>query len=750
MQNFLNLVIKTSIYLLVFLLPIFFLPFSFEAFEYSKQYLLFFLVSLGFFCWISKMVIYEKAIRFRLSPLDYFVLGFLLVAVLSAIFSVDKDSSIYGFYGRFSNGLIGLLSLGALYFLITNNVSLSGKPLINADKKPITTDKKSAEISHKSVLIDGILKVFLGSSVLVVLAGYFSIFKVWAKIDSLWHLPKVMLQSTFNPAAGSLEGLSIFLAVVVVLVAGLLLFRIRNFFYWLLLMASLGLMVIVDFTAAWIVLSVTLLLFVGFSMAKRIFKENVNRLLISILLIIVAAVLIPFQPQNLNLPKEQVLSQQISWEVAVKSATDNVRAGFLGSGIGTFHYDFAKQKPQEINQTWLWQIRFDRAGNHFAEILGTMGFLGILFYLGLIGMFLLISWFLLSRQFAGIPLLLAFVALLVGQFVYPQNTILAFMFWLTLGLSVVKGEEKIKSFKDFPELSLIFSTLIIVLGVAILAVYFYAGKFYLADMNYNKALQILGEERVKILEKTIRLNPYSPRYRVALAGTHLYEAVIEMQKPGGQQDASKIQTSVAKAVDEAKMATLLQPNSVANWETLGVIYREIAGVAAGAVDWGIKSFEKATELEPTNPVLYTELGKLYAVKGDTEKAKEYFGKALSKKSDYSDALIQEALLLEREEVLDEAIKKLEDFVRVDPFNIEALFQLGRLYFNGGRIQEATGLFQRVVILVPNHSNARYSLGVAYAAQGEKELAIEQFERVLELNPGNPDVIQKLNQLRSEK
>ena len=82
-----------------------------------------------------------------------------------------------------------------------------------------------------------------------------------------------------------------------------------------------------------------------------------------------------------------------------------------------------------------------------------------------------------------------------------------------------------------------------------------------------------------------------------------------------------------------------------------------------------------------------------------------------------------------------------------PLSSEILFQLGRLYFNNNQITEAINQFKRVVILVPDHSNAHYSLGVAYAAQGKKSLAIEEFQKVLELNPDNSDIIKKLKSLR---
>ncbi len=756
MQNVLNRIIKTSVYLLVFLIPLFFLPISFESFEFNKQYLLFFLVSLAFFAWLVKMVLVDKQIRFRWTPLAFFVLAFLVVAIISTIFSVDKSSSLFGFYGRFSGGLIGILSLGALYFLITNNVrtrpevSTGSNSEKRADDRPLTTG--------------GILTTFFCSSFLVVLASYFSIFGIWAKINSLLSLPPVMLQRTFSPVTGSLEGLSIFLAVVAVFLAGLLMgqkvrSRLIGLLRWLLFIATLILLIIIDFTPAWLLILASLILFVIFSLWRRVFRENVNRLLIPIFLIIVAAVGIYFQPTRIifgpdsqiaNLPQEQVLNQKTSWSIGYQSTVEDVKSGFLGSGPGTFHYEFASQKPIEINQSWLWQIRFDRAGSHLAEVLGTMGFLGVLAYLGIIGMFLLISYFLLKTSRFQLPILLT-LTLLVAQVVYYQNTTLAVLFWLTLGLSAVSWQkpfrEKVVSFREFPELSLIFSTIVIILGIALLAACFFGVQFYLANVNYAKAqTMISGPERVNVLVKAARLNPSIPRYRLALARAYMVEALVEMAKPVEEQDADRLANIVTGAIDQARIATDLGPNQVATWETRGVIYREIRTVITGAAEWGVISFERAIALEPTNPVLYTELGKLYVALGDEQKAREEFDRALGQKSDYVDALIQIALILESQGNFPEAISNMENLVMTYP-SVEVLFQMGRLYFNNNQMDEAITQFKRVLILSPNHSNAHYSLALAYVAQGKKDLAIHEFEKVLELNPGSQDVIDKIEQLR---
>jgi len=696
MGDFCNRIIKYCLFLLVFLLPLWFLPFSFEALEFNKQYLLFFLVSLSCFAWILKMVIYEKEIRFKKTPLDIFVAVFIFLAILSAIFSTDKFSSLFGFYGRFSDGLIGLLNLGVLYFLITNNVGVN-----NGSRTSI-------------ISVSGLLKTFMWSVFFVILFSYFSIFGLWQKIPGL---PAMMKQPTFNPVSGSLEGLSVFLSIVVVLLIILVLQKSqlrKNWLSIIILIAALG------------------LLFLIFSAP---------------------------------LPKEQVPSQGLSWKVAFGTVTSNLKNGFLGSGIGTYFYDFSKFKPIEFNKNPLWQIRFDRPGNHLSEILATMGFLGLLSYIALVGMFLLISWmlitvpksqFLISKGWwvGGVqfPILMAFTAILVSQFFYYQNTVLAFLFWLFLALSVVSWGKPIKektfSLKKSPRLSLISTALLVTIGLAILGSYYFAQKFYRADILYTKAQKTpLGPAQTALLEKAVSLNSGLSQYRIILARDYLDEGLLELRKPLDEQNSTLLQEKLAKAIDEARVSVQLSPNYVAGWETLGMVYRDIHPIVQGAGEWGVKAFEKAISLEPTNPILETELGKLYLVFEDTQKAKEAFGKAKELKSDYLDALLQEALIDEKENNLSQALKKVENLAEISPFDTNILFQLGRLYFKNNQIDEAISQFKKVLEIFPNHSNALYSLGVIWSQKGKKDLAIEAFEKVLELNPGNQDVIQKLQQLK---
>ena len=207
---------------------------------------------------------------------------------------------------------------------------------------------------------------------------------------------------------------------------------------------------------------------------------------------------------------------------------------------------------------------------------------------------------------------------------------------------------------------------------------------------------------------------------------------------------------MVKAIDYGKEASELSPNAVIVWESLGMIYRDIQVFVDGATDWAIDSFEKAIEFEGKNPIIHTELGKLYLALDDKEKAKQSFTRAKELKSDYVDALIQEALLYEKDGDIDTALNQMEELAGAYPLSIDTQFHLGRLYFNSGESNKAIIQFEAIISIVPNHSNSLYSLGVAYAAIGEKEKAISIFEKVLELNPANQDIVNKLEELKNPK
>ncbi len=729
---------KLCIYGLALLTPIFFLPFTFEAFEFNKGYLLVILVSLGLLTWLGNMVFQEKKVKFFRSKINLLVLAFLLSVVLTTIFSKDTMVSIYGAYGRFWPSLIGFFSLAGVYFLFTNNVSEEGiKP-------------------------QSLIKVFTFSSLIVVLTSLASIFGLWRLVTRVIPLPAVMGGRNFVLVSGSLEALAMFLAFITVVMLTMIAGRKdkskkQSIVNYVLLFGSLALLFIVNFWPAWLTMAISMVAFLAYALWKRVFKENVNRLTMPILFMVVSIILLFTNPlsgllsQNNttnNLPSEILLRQGASYRLGLSSIKSDPA---FGSGLGNYMYSFAKNKPGTfLENNPLWYLRMDRSGNHISEVMATGGIVGLIAWLALILGFLWLAMRkkgLLTNNYLLLTVLTGFIALTVAQAVYYQNTVLAFSFFmmLAMGALLMKGDKKEREFdfKKFPEVGLVFSIIFWVVVVGVLFLIFNLAQYYLADVNYRGYLESQGQSLEK-LEKATRLGDSRSTYHIALARGYLAEFSKEVNKP--EPNTETVGNLVALAISEIRRATELSPNQVVAQEVSGVIYRDIQGLAQGAEEWAIKSFEAALELEPKNPALLTELGKLSVGQEDNTKAIELFDQAVGLKSDFIDANLQIAFIDEKEGRIEEAKTRLENLVIRNPYSTDVRFQLGRLYYNQNELSNAEGQFVLVLQLFPNHSNALYSLALIYERRDEITKALAALRSVLELNPGNQDVANKIKSL----
>ncbi|MFC1613371.1 hypothetical protein ACFL23_03500 [Patescibacteria group bacterium] len=119
--NICNYCLRIIIYAMVFLLPLFFLPNTVDVFEFNKQYLIWVLTGVAVLIWWFRMIILEKKMTWKRTPLDIPILIFVATNVLIAMFSVDKYVSLWGSYGTFSQSLINVFTMAVLYFVVTNN-----------------------------------------------------------------------------------------------------------------------------------------------------------------------------------------------------------------------------------------------------------------------------------------------------------------------------------------------------------------------------------------------------------------------------------------------------------------------------------------------------------------------------------------------------------------------------------------------------------------------------------------------------
>ena len=207
--------------------------------------------------------------------------------------------------------------------------------------------------------------------------------------------------ASFNLVGGSLTGLSIFLALVSVAVIGFLIFGI-------------------------------------FKKTERYFFSA------ALILMLLVLALISFNSSKIlgfSLPREAALTYKQSWDVS-RSALAAHPA--LGSGPGTFAYDYSLYRPASANSGAFWQIRFDKSGSQVLELLATNGLLAVLAYLLIVSLAVYLSAALISKRSlasnveAKLPVAIfaVFVLSFVAQIFFPTTTVLNFTFWFFLSLNI--------------------------------------------------------------------------------------------------------------------------------------------------------------------------------------------------------------------------------------------------------------------------------------------------------------------------
>ena len=734
---------KTAIYLLVFLVPIFFLPFTLDVLDFNKQFLMGILVTIALISWLVKVLV-SGELEFNLNFLNIPVVIFLLVYGISTIFSLSPRGSFFGWPLNTGQGFLTLLYFILFYFLVANIF-------------------KKEEVFKP-------LFIFLISGFLVTL---FSIFQIFGKFLLPWDFTKI---TSFN-TIGSVNSLSIFLAILLPLTI-LFSYISRWFFRWILAIFAIFFLIslfLINFPTAWLVL------ISGFSMIfiftiSSIKREERNSALIflSTFFLIISLFSIAFRISlpGVQIPIEVLPTQRAELNIARKLLPKTL---FLGTGPSTFVFNFSKFKPVEINQTAFWNFRFSSGASEILDKLVTTGFLGIISLFFIFGVFFWLAGKNLIKTenpdwLFSLGIFSSFFGLVFSQFLYPANFTLLFSFWLILGsFSVLTPKIKSWVFKS-PSQILLASFIFLLVFLFSTGISFLLVKNYFAEVKYLSGLRAWQrgetEQAINGLLGAINLNPGLDSYFRDISQLYLIRLneIFQRRDLSPEELANQSKILMRNATNSAIRATDLSPENVANWNVRGFIYRNLIGLVGGVEDWAESSYQKSIELEPTNPYIFVEIGRIFLAKTDLfsqqgkekemaenlAKAKEKFQRALELKPDYPPAHFQIAMIYVREGKTKEAIEKLEETKSLSPFDIGLAFQLSLIYYNDNQFDKAKEEFERAVRIDENYSNARYFLGLIYDREGKKSEAISQFEKIEKLNPENLEVKKILANLREGK
>ena len=84
--------------------------------------------------------------------------------------------------------------------------------------------------------------------------------------------------------------------------------------------------------------------------------------------------------------------------------------------------------------------------------------------------------------------------------------------------------------------------------------------------------------------------------------------------------------------------------------------------------------------------------------------------------------------------LQKQIDILRSNLRDDPKNLNALIQLGNLYFDAEQFSQAIEAYSKALEIDPNNADVRTDMGIMYRKKGQYDRAIAEFKKAAEVNP----------------
>jgi tetratricopeptide (TPR) repeat protein len=177
-------------------------------------------------------------------------------------------------------------------------------------------------------------------------------------------------------------------------------------------------------------------------------------------------------------------------------------------------------------------------------------------------------------------------------------------------------------------------------------------------------------------------------------------------RAGRLQDARRDLLVLRQAIDHPTVLHLL-----------GLVERRLGHGAAAKV-----ALERALALAPGDAQIPNNLGNVLADLGEDDAALRAYGNALAADPNFTEARLNQAIQLVRQDRLSEARQDLEAVLAANPKSAAAWRVLGGLERNAGNLASAAEAFDRALELEPGHRVALMGRGRIALERGEHEAA----------------------------
>lgn len=652
-----------------------------ELFEFNKMLFIYAIAGSVLSLWLYEWIGTGKFV-FKRTVFDKFLLLFVGVQTLATVFSIDKHTSFYGYYGRFDGGLLSIFAFVVLFYGLVSHI----------DQFQEYVDDAVHTLVHYS----------LASSFLVIVWGISG--KLGYDLTCLLftgNLNNACWTDQFNPAVrmfstlGQPNWLGAYLSVTFFMSLYYLVARQRMWYGALSILSFIAIL----FTRSRSALLAVLLGLAGYSTlyfwAK---KDKKSRQLAGLFLgaLFVSCVVFKtgvasidrFFPsfEQTKKVEQQAPSgvtesfdiRKIVWEGAVKLG---LKHPALGTGPETFAYSYYFTRPAAHNNTSEWDFIYNRAHNEFLNILATSGFIGLGSYLLLVGaVYGYFMVYLIRRKkhddhfYFVSTMLIAYSTIHVTNFFGFATTTISIYFYLIPALlfafTWLKQERVLPEYIPQNKKKAQYVGVLTCIFGAIFVV-----SYLLADINYaqgDNLAKIQEYEKSRVyLERALTLRS-EPLYQDKLSGVYANLAFLASFDQGEENKKNeKIKNLIALSEKMSDKALAVSPYNPVFWKTraknLYLFYQITLDPAYFVLS--DKAVDAAQALAPTDPKILYSRAVYYLAKFDNEELQDKaqakqsladrgltsINRAIEMKTDYRDAYYVRGLILKKLGRKDEAV-----------------------------------------------------------------------------------------------
>jgi len=371
MKKNLDKLIPTLFNILFFFTPLILFPKTSELFEFNKIVFIYLITTLILATWLTRMVITKKII-FRRTILDIPLLIFLISQFLSYLASIDKHTSLLGYYGRFNGGLVSSLTYSLLYWAYVSNM------------KPKSTRKS--------------LYFLFTSAFLVSIYGVVQHFGV---DKNLWVQD---VQNRVFSTLGQPNWLATFVVALIPLSYAFSLKTKRVAWWGLSIILFIVLLYTKSRSGLLGLLVADIILWFNYFLSRRN-TNNIRKKILKVfalwhlvLGVVIFLISTPWTPNLENIVLNRDSDRNIDSSVGPGGTESGeirkiVWKGAIevwghypvfGSGVETFAYSFYEFRPKEHNLVSEWDFLYNKAHNEYLNTAATTGTIGLTAYLILI------------------------------------------------------------------------------------------------------------------------------------------------------------------------------------------------------------------------------------------------------------------------------------------------------------------------------------------------------------------------------